>query len=192
MPYRPYRRRSRHGVYRDSKWYSDARLYGRRYERLAKKKLAHMMLSVIDNGKWRTVDGVRGRPDGVVVNDGALVEVKCPYTLVTNKKPLQEYYAKRDNGLLKNGSLNVSNNEDAKQYWDQCQKYLTLFPEAPFLYFGVWCPADMMVIKIYRQTDPATPQKDDGEAEAPHQEEVGRLGPGDHQAEETHQEENQD
>lgn len=85
--------------------------------------------------------GIKGRPDGITEDGGALVEVKCPFTLLHVTGHMNDYYAKKGQwGLIRNGALNTARNTQARKYYRQCQLYLKQRPNIPILHFGIWGP----------------------------------------------------
>ena len=124
--------------------------YGRRHEKRALAAVAaHMGVRLLPPGPPPPGSSIRGSPDAVVDGDpGALVEVKCPITLLDYRGSLADYYHRSAARLLRDGALNTRRNEQARRYYRQCQMYL-LQREARVLHFAVWTPfAGCVVIPV--------------------------------------------
>jgi hypothetical protein len=122
--------------------------YGQRREARALAAVAeHLGVNLIKPGPCESC--ISGAPDAVVDEDpGALVEVKCPFSLLMFRGSLSDFYEAKSDRLIHNGALNKERNELAKRYYRQCQMYL-LQRDARILYFAVWTPyAGVLVISI--------------------------------------------
>jgi hypothetical protein len=111
--------------------------YGKRREARALAAVAeHLGVTLTKPGPCKSP--IPGAPDAVVDGDpGALVKVKCPFSLLMFRGSLSDFYAAKPNRLIRNGRLNYERNKQAKRYYRQCQMYL-LQRDAHILYFGVW------------------------------------------------------
>ena len=121
--------------------------YGRAHEKRALAAVAEQLGVTLE----RASPVKRCAPDGVVAGDPrALVEVKCPYSLMGYKGSLEKYYNESCTRLLWKGALNTLRNKWARLYYRQCQLYLQQ-RDARVVYFGVWSPfAGCVVVPVSR------------------------------------------
>jgi hypothetical protein len=126
-----------------------AMAYGRAHEKRALAAVAQHLGVTLE----RATPMKRCAPDGVVVGDpSALVEVKCPYSLMQYRGSLEKYYSQSCTRLLWKGTLNTLRNKWARLYYRQCQLYLQQ-RDARVVYFGVWTPfAGCVVVPVYPDT----------------------------------------
>ena len=124
-----------------------AMAYGRAHEKRALAAVARQLGVTLE----RASPVKRCAPDGVVAGDPrALVEVKCPYSLMAYKGSLEKYYSETCTRLLWKGALNTLRNKWARLYYRQCQLYLQQ-RDARVVYFGVWTPfAGCVVVPVYQ------------------------------------------
>ena len=85
--------------------------YGRAHEKRALAAVAEQLGVTLE----RASPVNRCAPDGVVAGDPrALVEVKCPYSLMAYKGSLEKYYSESCTRLLWKGALNTLRNKWAR------------------------------------------------------------------------------
>lgn len=129
--------------------------WGNRNEPIARKKLVEVLnCSIEDNGLFvhRSIPGLAATPDGCLSQRNEIIEIKCPFSAVSDQT-LTQAYLRRVNPITRLFTdESCTAIRKSHEYYYQVQMQLNV-SEKSTCHFMVWIPTDFRVILIKKDVE---------------------------------------